>query len=196
MRALQLTDKDLARSSVTTASEAARRYASALFELASEKGEVNTVAADLKAFAAAVSENADIQRLLESPAFSREDKASALCAIAGKAGYSAMTHKFFGMIASNGRASDLPGAISCFDKLHADARGVMRAVARTAIDMTSDQREQLETLLRQAVGSDVELETEVDADLVGGLQLVIGSTLIDASIAAKLERMNTAMKGA
>ncbi len=51
-------------------------------------------------------------------------------------------------------------------------------------------------MLAKAVGSDVELETEVDSALVGGIQLRIGSTLIDASVAAKLDRMNTAMKGA
>ena len=51
-------------------------------------------------------------------------------------------------------------------------------------------------MLAKAVGSDVELETEVDPALVGGIQLRIGSTLIDASVSAKLDRMNTAMKGA
>ena len=62
--------------------------------------------------------------------------------------------------------------------------------------MDADQRARLEQVLAKAVGSDVELETEVDEALVGGIQLRIGSTLIDASVAAKLDRMNTAMKGA
>ena len=62
--------------------------------------------------------------------------------------------------------------------------------------MSADQRARLEQVLAKAVGSDVELETEVDEDLIGGIQLRIGSTLIDASVAAKLDRMNTAMKGA
>jgi len=90
----------------------------------------------------------------------------------------------------------LIGAASHFDTLYADERGVKRAVARTAKDMTAAQRAKLEQVLAKAVGSDVELETEVDAALVGGIQLQIGSTLIDASVASKLDRMNTAMKGA
>ena len=62
--------------------------------------------------------------------------------------------------------------------------------------MTADQRKRLEKVLTDAVGSDVELTAKVDPAIVGGIQLRIGSTLIDASVASKLERMNTAMKGA
>ena len=62
--------------------------------------------------------------------------------------------------------------------------------------MDEAQRARIEGIIAKAVGGDIELTTEVDADLVGGIQLRIGSTLIDASLKAKLERMNTAMKGA
>ena len=99
-------------------------------------------------------------------------------------------------MAQNGRARDLVGAAKHFDELYAKERGVKRAIARTASDMSADQRARLEQVLAKAVGSDVELETEVDPALVGGIQLRIGSTLIDASVSAKLDRMNTAMKGA
>ena len=99
-------------------------------------------------------------------------------------------------MAQNGRAGDLLAAMAQFDKIYADHRGVKRALARTATEMTAAQRKKLETLLAKSVGGDVELATEVDPALVGGLQLRIGSTLIDASLATKLDRMNIAMKGA
>lgn len=186
----------MAKSTATTASEAARRYARALFELASEKKALAVIDADLKAFEALVQESVDLKRLLASPAFAREDKVKALTALADKAGFNLITKNFLGTVAQNGRTTDLLGVITCFDELYAAARGVKRAIARTAKDMTSPQRSKLEAVLAKAVGSDVELQTEVNPDLVGGIQLLIGSTLIDASIAAKLERMNIAMKGA
>jgi len=186
----------LARSSATNASEAARRYASALFELASANKEVDAVGADLKAFLEAVTASEDLQRLLESPAFSREDKIRALLAIAEKAGYKQTTGHFFGTMAQNGRTRDLPDAISCFDELLAAQRGITRVTARTAAAMSDDQRAALEKMLAESVDSEVELQTDIDPDLIGGLQLLIGSTLIDASLATKLDRMNIAMKGA
>jgi F-type H+-transporting ATPase subunit delta len=186
----------LPASSVTNPSEAARRYARALFELAQDKGALPDVYKDFQAFAESVSSSKDLTLLLGSPAFSRETKASALKAIAAKAGYSPIFSKFLGVIATNGRARDVLGAEAAFDELYAKERGVKRAVVRTAKDMSGAERARIEALLAKLVGGEVELSSEVDASLIGGIQLRIGSQLVDASVAAKLNRMNSAMKGA
>ena len=101
-----------------------------------------------------------------------------------------------GNSAQNGRARDIVDAQGAFDELYAKQRGVKRAVVRTAREMTGAERQRIEAILAKAVGGEVELTSEVDASLIGGIQLRIGSQLVDASLAAKLERMNTAMKGA
>ena len=116
--------------------------------------------------------------------------------LAKKAGFGALFAKFLGTMAQNGRGRDVIGAQLAFDELYAKQRGVKRAVVRTARDMTGAERQRIESILAKAVGGEVELTSEVDPSLIGGVQLRIGSQLIDASLAAKLERMNTAMKGA
>lgn len=186
----------MAASSVSTASEAARRYAGALFDLAKDKGELANVAADLKTLEGMAADSADLSGVLASPAIGRDAKVAALVALAQKAGLGKSVTGFVGTMAQNGRANELLGAAKAFDGLYADHRGVKRATAITATDMTADQRKRLESVLTKAVGSDVELTAKVDPAIVGGIQLRIGSTLIDASVASKLERMNTAMKGA
>ncbi|MEQ8558280.1 MAG: ATP synthase F1 subunit delta [Henriciella sp.] len=186
----------MAASSASHANETARRYASALFDLAEEKGELETVATDLKSVIAMAADSKDLTVLLESPAFGREEKAKALVAVAQKAGLSKLVSNFLATMATNGRADEILDASGHFDELYAKHRGVKRALARTAEDMTAAQRQKLEAVLKKAVGSDVELETEVVPGLIGGIQLRVGSTLIDASVASKLDRMNTAMKGA
>ncbi len=183
-------------SSVTNPSEAAQRYARALFELAQDKGALADVYKDIRAFAASVRASKDLTLLLDSPAFSRDAKVKALKALAAKAGYSAIFGKFLGVIATNGRARDILGAEAAFDQLYTAQRGVQRAVVRTAKDMTGAERARIESLLAKLVGGEVELSSEVDPSLIGGIQLRIGSRLVDASVAAKLNRMNTAMKGA
>ena len=181
---------------MTHANEAARRYASALFELAQDKGDLANVHKDFKAFVELATGSEDLTRLLESPAFAREDKVKALSELAKKAGFGALFAKFLGTMAQNGRGRDVIGAQLAFDELYAKQRGVKRAVVRTARDMTGAERQRIESILAKAVGGEVELTSEVDPSLIGGVQLRIGSQLIDASLAAKLERMNTAMKGA
>jgi F-type H+-transporting ATPase subunit delta len=186
----------LPASSVTQTSEAAQRYASALFELAQDKGALAVVYKDFRAFAASVRACGDLSHLLDSPAFSRDVKVRALGELARKAGFSPLFTKFLGVIASNGRSRDVLGAEAAFDQLYARQRGIRRAVVRTAKEMTGAERTRIESLLARLVGGEVELSSEVDASLIGGIQLRIGSRLVDASIASKLNRMNTAMKGA
>ncbi|MFN4023636.1 MAG: ATP synthase F1 subunit delta [Hyphomonas sp.] len=183
-------------SSVIQTSETARRYARAVFELAQDKGELANVYKDFRSFAALVKGSADLRKLIDSPAFARDTKLAALGAIAKKAGYSPLFGKFLGVMAGNGRARDILGAEVAFDQLYAKQRGVQRAVVRTAQEMTGAEKARIESLLAKLVGGEVELTSEVDASLIGGIQLRLGSKLVDASIAKKLERMNTAMKGA
>lgn len=183
-------------SSASQSSEAARRYASALFDLAQDKRALSDVHAAFEQFIGASQENEDLSRLMASPLFTREAKVSALTGIAAKFGAPVLLTNFLGTMAANGRASEIPDAQTAFDELYARERGVKRAVVTTAKPMTEEQRSRLEGIVAKAVGSDVEMSEEVDEDLIGGIQLRIGSTLVDASLKAKLDRMNTAMKGA
>ena len=180
----------------STTSESARRYAKALFDLAQEKGVLADVHRDFAEFTGMISENKDLARLIASPTYSRDEKTTALQNIATSANLPGLLKNFLGVMASNGRAIDIPATQTAFDTLYAEQRGVQRAIARTAKPMDADQQKRIESILAKAVGGDVELTTEVDPDLIGGIQLRIGSKLIDASLKAKLDRMNTAMKGA
>ena len=177
-------------------SEAARRYASALFDLAQEKGVLADVHAAFTQFSETVTGSKDLSRLIASPLFARDDKAKVLKQLADTSGMPGLLANFLGAVAMNGRAADLPATHDAFEALYAKQRGVQRAIARTAKEMSADQRDRLEGIIAKAVGGDVDLTTEIDPDLIGGIQLRIGSTLVDASLKAKLERLNTAMKGA
>lgn len=177
-------------------SEAARRYASALFELAQDRGALEAVSDGLKSLGKAIAESGELKAFLATPVYRLEDKASALTALADRMQLPELVKKFVGTVALNGRARDLPGAIAAFDELYVNQRGIKRAIVRTPKPINDAQRERLEGLLAKTVGGSFDLREEVDADLIGGIQLKIGSTLVDASLKAKLERLNTAMKGA
>ncbi len=186
----------MAQATITKANEAARRYAGALFELAQDSGKLADINREFADFAGLARENADLHRLLKTPAVRREDKVAALAAIGDAAGLSPLMVRFLGTMAGNGRAHDIIGAQIAFDEIYARQRGVQRAVVTTAKPMTSAQRERLQVVLAAAVGGELELSETVNQHIVGGIQLRIGSRLIDASLASKLDRMNTAMKGA
>lgn len=172
------------------------RYAQALFELAAEQREIGAVEADLKRLKAMIAESADLRMLIASPAFDAEDKGRGLAAVAEAAELVATTRKFLGLVAANRRTGALPGIIAAFEALAAQARGAVSAQVTTALPLTADQHRALAAALRQALGKDPEIDTRVDAGILGGLKVRVGSRLYDASLKSRLDSLKFALKRA
>ena len=172
------------------------RYAQALFDLAKDQNATAQVEADLKSLKGALADSRDLRILLESPAFSADDKSKGLAAIANSAGLHPTTKKFLGLLSANGRAVALSAVIAAFEKLAADARGEVQAQVTTAVPLTSAQAKGLAQALRQALGKDPLIETRVDPAILGGVKVRVGSRLFDASLRAKLDSLKFALKRA
>jgi F-type H+-transporting ATPase subunit delta len=69
-------------------------------------------------------------------------------------------------------------------------------VARVAVQTTPEQAREIEGVVSASLGRSVSIDVEVDPELIGGLQLQIGSRLIDASLRNKLNALTNLMKGA
>ena len=178
------------------ATDVGARYAQALFDLAKDQGAIAAVEADLKALKAMRADSVDLRALLASPAFSAEDKAKGLAAIADKARFNATTKKFLGLISANRRADALPAMIAAFEALSADHRGVVSAEVVSALPLTAAQTQGVAAALRTALGKDPEIETRVDPSLLGGIKVRVGSRLFDASLRSKLDSLKFALKRA
>jgi F-type H+-transporting ATPase subunit delta len=180
----------------TKATDAGQRYAQSLFELTIENGSLQKVEADLKSLKAMVADSADLRRLIDSPAFSAEDKGKGLVAVAVKAKFDMLTTKFLGLVATNGRTGDLLGAISAFVELSAKHRGVVTAEVVSAAALSPAQLKGVQTALASALGKTPEVSTRVDPSLLGGLKVRVGSRLFDASLRSKLDSLKFALKRA
>ncbi|PTS84611.1 MULTISPECIES: F0F1 ATP synthase subunit delta [unclassified Caulobacter] len=180
----------------TKATDAGQRYAQSLFELTIEGGQLTKVESDLKALKAMYADSTDLRRLIASPAFSAQDKAKGLAAIAAKAGFQPLTCKFLGLVATNGRAGDLMGAITAFAEMSAKHRGVVTAEVTSATDLTAAQLKGVQVALAQALGKTPELSTRVDPSILGGVKVRVGSRLFDASLRSKLDSLKFALKRA
>ena len=180
----------------TKATDAGQRYAQSLFELTIEGNQLTKVEADLKSLKAMYADSADLRRLVASPAFSAEDKAKGLAAIAKKAGFQPLTSKFLGLVATNGRAGELMGAITAFAELSAKHRGVVSAEVTLATALTAAQLKGVQTALAEALGKTPELSTRIDPSILGGVKVRVGSRLFDASLRSKLDSLKFALKRA
>jgi len=173
----------------------AGRYANALFDLATEEKAVLAVSQGLEGFSKAISESADLRRLLTSPVFKSADQMTALEALADQGGFSGLALNFVKLMCDNRRLAALPDSITAFQALVADAKGEAVAEVTSAEKLSPAQLKDLSAALKVRVGKDVSLATKIDSSLLGGLVVKIGSTLIDNSLKTKLQNLKVAMKG-
>jgi F-type H+-transporting ATPase subunit delta len=173
----------------------AGRYASALFELASEQKKVAEVDADLAKFQGLYDESADLVRMVRSPVISSDDQSKAVATILGKAGAGDLTINFFKLLAKNRRLFAAPDMIRAYRALAAKARGEVNAEVSSAVALNDAQIAELKQVLKASVGKDVTLSTRVDPSLLGGLVVKLGSRMIDSSLRTKLSGLKVAMRG-
>ena len=186
----------MSASSTSSTGGAAQRYAAALFDLALDSGNVDGIEAGLASLADLIKGDEDLNGVLSSPLVSSEEKMKVLGALAEKLELPDLATRFVGVVAQNRRGGDVPAMAAAFAARAALHRGATAVVARTAKKLTATQAKKLSTAVSEAIGKDVDVEFEVDPALIGGLQLRVGSRLVDASLRTKLDGMTNAMKGA
>ena len=174
----------------------AGRYASALYALAVDRNNVDSIHDELGSLGVMLDESQNLKKLVESPILSRGEQRTAIIAIMEKSGADTLTVKFLGTLAANGRLSALSRVIEAFQQEHARRRGQVSAEVISAVALDDSRKAAVEKTVARLAGSDkLSLSMRVDPSLIGGLVVRIGSRMIDTSIKTKLSRLESAMKG-
>ena len=173
----------------------AGRYALALFDLARDKKQIDSVDRSLDTLGQALADSRDFTELVASPLVSRDEAGKAFAAIAPKLGLDPVTTNFLGVLAANGRKDQLQPVIRAYRRLASENRGEATAEVVTARALNDDQLKQLKQQLRARAGRDVTIDAKVDPNILGGIVVKLGSQQVDASIRTKLNRLAQVMKG-
>lgn len=181
-----------AQNSVLT--QIARPYASALFDLARDAKDVAGVEKGLDGLSKMINESAEFADFLKSPVISGDEKEQVVAALLAKAKAKGLVANFVSLVAKNGRLFALPAMINQFKALAAEDRGEVHAEVTSAQPLSKAHQDSLAAALKKKIGKDVTLEQHVDADLIGGLIVKVGSQMIDSSLKTKLTAMKIAMK--
>ena len=178
-----------------TASGLASRYATALFELASEQGALDQVEGDLLTLERTLGESPDFRRLIRSPVVSRDEQARTMSALADRLGLGELTRNFLGVLASQRRLAALPGVIVGFKHRLAAHRNEETAEVASAVPLDDGQLAGVKDAVARYAGRPVQLTATVDPALLGGIVVRIGSRMIDASLKTKLQNLELSMRG-
>lgn len=156
---------------------------------------MDRVAGDLESLRVMIEESAALNRLIRSPVLSREEQGRAMDALLEKAETSDLTRRFVGVVARNRRLFVLPGIIKDFAGRLAAHRGETSAEVISAAALSHKQMNAIGASLKKTVGTDVAIESKIDASLLGGLIVRVGSRVVDSTLRTKLRHLRLAMKG-
>lgn len=172
----------------------ARPYAQALFELARERGELETVGRELADAVATFASNTELRALFTRPWTPKTVKRRVAVDVAATAGFTKLTTDFLALVAAGNRTDHLAAIAEAYQRRLDDHDGRARVVVRSAVPLNDDERRLLSVRLATAFGSaTVVLEEIVDAAILGGVVVEYRGTVFDASLAAQLDRMRRRM---
>jgi F-type H+-transporting ATPase subunit delta len=169
----------------------ARPYASAVFSIADEKGELKAWS-DLLVLLAQCVAVPNMQSVISSPSVSDEQLVGLLAEIAGEL-MSEDAQKFLALLAENNRLQLLEHIAVIFEELRAEAEHTLIADVTSARALTPEQEAKISAALKKRLDRDVTLNTSVDDALLGGAIIRAGDLIIDGSALGKLNRLANAI---
>ncbi|MFZ5813738.1 MAG: F0F1 ATP synthase subunit delta [Bacillota bacterium] len=166
----------------------ARRYARALFDLAQEKGQLDQVAKELELVAAMIQTDGYLRAVMNDVLISPNQKHSLVTKVFGGK-VSPLVLNFLYVVVRKRREAHLPEMYRAFMDLANEAQGVVEVEVRSAFELPEETVKNLEGKLVAKLGKRVKFQTQVAPELIGGLVVRVGDTLMDGSVRTRLRRM-------
>lgn len=168
----------------------ARRYAQALFELL-ESSQIEAARETLTGLGQAINESASLRHVVASPAFGVDEKIAVLAEIARRLGTPSAGQAFLTQLVKKNRVGFLPEIAEAFGKLVDQSKGTQQITVSSALPLPQAEQERIKTRLRDSLKRDVEVTFNAEAGHLAGLQIQIGSTVIDSTVRGRLRAMHT-----
>jgi ATP synthase F1 delta subunit len=167
--------------------EIATVYARSLFEVAKERDGLDAVREQVGQFADALQENRDLQVFFFSPYFSTEEKKDAL----GRAvdGADEAVENFLELLVEKHRMPAIFRIRRELDTLWEEENKLLPVTITSAVELDASTVEGVGRAIGEQTGRKVELTTNVDPDVLGGIVLRVGNSILDASIRNRLEQL-------
>jgi F-type H+-transporting ATPase subunit delta len=167
--------------------EIARVYAEALFEVAKEKDKLDRIHDELNQFAEAMAEDRDLQVFFFSPYFSTKEKEDALDRAISGADESFVN--FLKLLIENHRMPLILRVRRGYEALWEEANKLIPVSVTSAIELDKKTVKELGDRIEEQTGRRVELTADVDPDILGGIVVRVGDSILDASIRNRLDQL-------
>jgi F-type H+-transporting ATPase subunit delta len=167
--------------------EIARVYAEALFESARDRDKLDAVHSQLGEFVDALDTNRDMQVYFFSPYFSSAEKREGISR--SVSGAEPELVNFLELLAEKHRMPAIFRVRRAFDDLWAEERKRLEVTLTSAIELDESIAKRVGDEIARQTDREIDLTSEVNPEILGGLVLRVGNMVLDASLRSKLERL-------
>tara|TARA_Y100000590_G_scaffold161609_1_gene185305 strand:- start:4517 stop:5074 length:558 start_codon:yes stop_codon:yes gene_type:complete len=170
-----------------------RSYALALYELAMESSELDSVEAEVNNISKLLDDSPDFREMISSPVIKKEEKRNVMFLIADKNNFSKILKKFLGFLAIKNRLFFLDQIIHSFLNLVSTNKGELKAKLLSSKELSKNELEKIQTELSKDFKSPIRIDYKYDPNLIGGLIIQVGSVMVDTSIKNRLRKLEKEM---
>lgn len=167
--------------------EIAQVYARSLFEVATEHDKLDLIKEQLGMFADALEANRELAIFFFSPYFSTEEKKRGLERALVDADPTLVN--FLELLIENHRMPVVFRTRKQYDVLWDEAHQLLPVEVTSAVALDPSVAEELGSRIREQTGQNVELTSRVDPEILGGIVLRVGNSILDASIKNRLNQL-------
>ena len=167
--------------------EIAAVYARSLFEVAQEQNKLDTVRDELGAFADAVDANRELQTFFFSPYFSTAEKTDGLDRAVTDA--DPVVVNFLKLLIENHRTPAIFRVRRELDRLWREENKLLPVQVTSAVELDQATVSQIGDRIAQQTGQKIDLSASVEPDIIGGIIVRVGNSILDASIRNRLEQL-------
>jgi F-type H+-transporting ATPase subunit delta len=167
--------------------EIAAVYARSLFEVASEQGKLDVVREELGAFADALNETRELQVFFFSPYFSTQEKEDGLERAVSDA--DPVVLNFLKLLIQKHRMPVIFRIRASYERMWEEENRLLPVQITSAVELDEKIVQQLGDRISEQTGRKVELSAQVEPDILGGIVVQVGNSVLDASVRNRLEQL-------
>lgn len=167
-------------------------YARGIFEMARGEGDLERVEDELRSISRALETSPELRSNLTDPQLPLEKKQGIVDELIGGRA-SSLTVGLVQLVVSQGRAAELPAIVTAVAETAASSRDKEVAEVRSAVPLDPETVARLTASLSKATGKEVEVKVTVDPTVIGGIVARVGDTVIDGSIAKRVDSVRQAV---
>ena len=173
----------------------ANRYSLALYELAKESSELDEIEKNCFSFLTLIFNNNEFQSLIKNPTVKKDELLATVLKISDQYKLNSLLIKFLSFLISKRRFFYVEEILKDFIETCSKKRGEVTATLTTAKELKTDEIDKIKDDLTKYSSSKIKLKYKHEPNLIAGLIIQIGSTMIDTSIRTRLQKIQNKMIG-